>query len=350
MNVDVDFTLQRGDFSLAVGLQVSAGETLALLGPNGAGKSTTLRVLAGLHAVASGHVRLGDQLVDDGAGAGFVPPERRGVGFVFQDHLLFGHLTARDNVAYGLRSRGVKARLARTVADDWLQRVGLGARGDARPGELSGGEAQRVALARALAVKPQLLLLDEPLAAADASARLELRRTLQTQLREFSGACVLVAHDLGDALALADKVAVLESGRVVQQGRLAELGHRPASRYVADLVGLNCFRGVCEGNALRLAGGAELFVGTPHDGAVIATLHPRAVALFRERPAGSPRNVWCAPVLGLERAVDCVRVRLGGDVPVIAEVTEAAVRDLELDGGGSVWAAIKATEFRVAPA
>ncbi len=349
MNVDANFTLRRGAFSLSVELQVGAGETLALLGPNAAGKSTTLRALAGLHAIASGHVRLGAEVVDDGGHAGFVPPERRRVGFVFQDNLLFPHLSARDNIAYGLRRGGLKAKLARAVADDWLQRVGLAARGDARPDELSGGEAQRVALARALAVKPQLLLLDEPLAAADASSRLELRRTLQAQLRTFPGACVLVAHDLGDALALADKVAVLEAGEVIQRGTVVELGHRPASRYVADLVGLNCFRGVCDGNALRLAGGAELFVGTPQRGPVIATLHPRAVALFRERPAGSPRNVWRAPVLGLERAVDCVRVRLGGDVPVIAEVTEAAVRDLELESGGAVWAAIKATEFRVAP-
>jgi len=222
-------------------------------------------------------------------------------------------------------------------------------RSDALPGELSGGQAQRVALARAVATKPKLLLLDEPLAAADASSRLELRRTLQGQLRTFPGSCVVVAHDLDDALALADRIAVIENGRIVQCGSIDQLGHRPATRYVADLIGLNCFRGVCEGNVLSVANGASIVVGTPHQGPAIATLHPRAVALFRERPAGSPRNVWLAPIDSTERTVDCIRVRLGGDLPVIAEVTESAVADLDLESGGTVWAAIKATEFRIAP-
>ncbi|MCK5942076.1 MAG: ATP-binding cassette domain-containing protein, partial [Planctomycetes bacterium] len=233
--------------------------------------------------------------------------------------------------------------------EELLELVGLEGYADRLPATLSGGERQRVALARALAVQPRLLLLDEPLAAADASARLELRRTLQAQLRPFPGSCVLVAHDLDDALAIADRIAVVENGRVVQQGPIDQLGHRPASRYVADLVGLNCFRGVCHGNVLTVDDGATIVVGAAHEGPAIATLHPRAVALFRERPAGSPRNVWQAPVLGTERSVDCIRVRLGGALPVIAEVTESAVQDLGLDRGGTVWVAIKATEFRVAP-
>jgi len=350
MSLDARFSLQRGTFSLSIALQVAAGETLALLGPNGAGKSTTLSVLAGLHAIDHGHVRLDDEVVDDGSDAGHTPPEARDVGVVFQDHLLFGHLNARDNIAYGLRCRGLKPRLARAAADTWLERVGLPGRGAARPTELSGGEAQRVALARALATKPRLLLLDEPLAAADASARLSLRRTLQSQLRTFAPTCVVVAHDLDDALALADRIAVVEDGRVVQCGSIDQLGQRPASRYVADLIGLNCFRGDCRGNELTVESGANIYVGAPHQGPVIATLHPRAVALFRERPSGSPRNVFRAPIDGTERSVDCVRVRLGGDLPVIAEVTESAVQELRLDEGGEVWAAIKATEFRVAPA
>lgn len=350
MSLDARFSLQRGTLSLSIAMQVASGQTLALLGPNGAGKSTTLRALAGLHAVDHGYVRVDDELFDGGDEPTFVPPEGRDVGVVFQDNLLFPHLSARDNIAFGLRSRGLKPRLARAAADTWLQRVGLPGLGSARADELSGGQAQRVALARALATKPRLLLLDEPLAAADASARLALRRTLQTQLRTFAPTCLVVAHDLDDALALADRIAVLENGRVVQCGSIDELGQRPASRYVADLIGLNCFRGECVGNELTVDSGARLFVGAPHRGPVLATLHPRAVALFRERPTGSPRNVWMAPVEGTERSVDCVRVRLGGDLPVIAEVTEAAVEDLRLEEGGEVWAAIKATEFRVSPA
>lgn len=349
MSLDARFSLQRGTLSLSVALQVADGETLALLGPNGAGKSTTLQVLAGLLPIDHGHVRIDSATVDAGAQGATTPPEGRDVGYVFQDHLLFEHLTARDNIAYGLRCRGSKPRLARAAAETWLQRVGLPGRGDALPRELSGGEAQRVALARALATKPRLLLLDEPLAAADASARLALRRTLQSQLRTLATTCVVVVHDLDDALAIADRIAVLEAGRVVQSGTVDELGQRPASRYVADLIGLNCFRGECRDNELTVESGARIHVGTAHRGPVIATLHPRAVALFRERPSGSPRNVWRAPVEATERSVECVRVRLGGDLPVIAEVTESAVAELRLDEGGEVWAAIKATEFRVAP-
>lgn len=349
MSLDARFSLQQGTFSLAAALQVAAGETVALVGPNGAGKSTTLRALAGIHGADHGHIRVAGALVDDGSAASFVSPDQRNVGVVFQDHLLFPHMSARENICFGLRSRGMKRKLARAVADTWLERVGLAGRGDARPTELSGGQAQRVALARAMAHEPRLLLLDEPLAAADASARLSLRRLLQGQLRAFTGACVVVAHGLDDALALADHIAVLENGRVVQSGTIDELGRRPASRYVADLIGLNCFRGACSGHTLTVDSGASIQVGTPHEGPAIATLHPRAVALFRERPTGSPRNVWRAPIDGTERSVDCVRVRLGGPLPVIAEVTESAVQELGLDDGGEVWVAIKATEFRVAP-
>lgn len=350
MNIDATFTATRGTLKLDVSLQVGDGETLALLGPNGAGKSTVLRMLAGLQDIERGQISLAGTLVDGGPGAVFVPPEQRHVGVMFQDHLLFPHLRLLDNVAFGLTSKGVKKRLARTVARYWLDRIGMGDYRNARPDELSGGQAQRAALARALANKPQLLLLDEPLAAADATARLELRRTLQTQLKSFGGSCVLIAHDIGDALALADRIAVLEEGRIVQTGTINELGARPASRYVADLIGLNCFRGICSGNMLTMANGAEIILGTAHDGQVIATVHPRAVALFRERPAGSPRNVFQAPVIAVERALDCIRVRLGGKLPIVAEVTESAVGDLGLDRGGDVWAAVKATEFRVAPA
>lgn len=349
MIVDATFTASRGSLQLDADLQIGEGETLALLGPNGAGKSSLLRTLCGLHEIDSGHIRLGDTVVDGGPGNEFVPPEQRGVSVLFQEHLLFPHLRVLDNVAFGLIHTGAKKKLAYTVARYWLERIGMRDHEHARPAELSGGQAQRVALARALATKPKLLLLDEPLAAADATARLELRRTLQAQVRSFGGSCIVVAHDIGDALALADRIAVLEQGRFVQIGTIDELGRKPASRYVADLIGLNCFRGTCRGNVLATDGGAEIIVGTAHDGPAIATVHPRAVALFRERPDGSPRNVFEAPVAAVERALDCIRVRLGGDLPIVAEVTESAVAELGLDDGGTVWAAIKATEFRVAP-
>jgi molybdate transport system ATP-binding protein len=269
---------------------------------------------------------------------------------VFQDHLLFPHLSAADNVAYGLRSRGMPRSAARERARVWLERMGIASHADARPGALSGGQAQRVALARALATSPRILLLDEPLGAVDASAKLDLRRELRAHLLAFPGVRVLVVHAISDAFALADRIAVMEEGRITQVGTIAEIVSRPSSRYVADLVGLNCFRGTCRGGVIELTNGAHLVTSYKEEGPVISTVHPRAVTLFRERPEGSPRNVWTAPVVGLEPALDCVRVQVGGELPLVAEVTRAAVGELRLSVGSDVWIAIKATEISVGQA
>jgi molybdate transport system ATP-binding protein len=350
MTLRAKFTLQRGALHLDVDLTVQDGETVALVGPNGAGKTTCLRALAGLLAVQHGTIALGDDVLDGGPGGAFVAPEDRGVGFVFQEHLLFPHLSALDNVAFGLRAGGMPRPAARAAAVTWLQRVGLGDHGASLPSALSGGQSQRVALARALATSPRLLLLDEPLAAVDATARLELRRDLRGHLQTFRGVRLLVAHAAVDAFALADRIAVIEAGRVVQLGTVAEICSRPRSRYVADLVGLNCFRGTAADGVVAIAGGGQLVTASALDGAVFATVHPRAVSLFRERPAGSPRNVFAAPITAIEPAIDCVRVQVGGPLALVAEVTTAAVGDLRLATGGEVWVALKATEIAVHPA
>ncbi|MEZ5963138.1 MAG: ABC transporter ATP-binding protein [Planctomycetota bacterium] len=347
MRLRADMELRRGSLRLQARLEVASDETVALLGPNGAGKTTCLLALAGLLRVESGDIVLGERVLDGGPGRAFVPPEARGLGVVFQEHLLFAHLSVLENVAYGLRSRGHPRRAARAVAAEWLARVGIEERDhEAKPSALSGGQAQRVALARALAVSPAMLLLDEPLAAIDASARLALRRQLRAHLATFAGPRLLVAHDLTDALALADRIVVLEAGRVVQAGSIADLVRQPRSRYVADLVGLNCFSGVCRDNVVASAE-ARLTVSSPLAGDVLVTIHPRAVSLFRERPHGSPRNVWRAPVVALEPLLERVRVQLAGALPIVAEVTPAAVADLGLAAGREVWVAVKATEIGV---
>ncbi len=347
MNLFADFTAANGDFEFAADLQVGGGETVALVGPNGAGKTSVLRAIAGLLPIDRGVIRFGEQVLDDGHAAAFVPPEARSVGFVFQQPLLFPHLSVLGNVAFGLIARGMPRRTANALAAGWLERVGLAERSRARPDELSGGQAQRVALARALATTPRILLLDEPLAAADASARLDLRRELRNHLQQFAGVRLLVAHDAVDAFALADRIVVVEQGRVVQAGTVAAICGSPRSRYVADLVGLNCFSGTARAGVIELPNGATLVAAGARDGPVFATVHPHAISLFRERPSGSPRNVWRAPVLGIEPALDCQRVRLGGDVPLVAEVTARAVSELQLAEGGEVWVALKATEVRV---
>jgi molybdate transport system ATP-binding protein len=336
-----------GTLELAVELDVADGETVAVLGPNGAGKTTLLRALAGLLPIDRGCIAIDGVVVDDPATSTFVAPERRSVGVVFQDYLLFPHLNARENVAFGLRSRGVGRSEARRRAEEWLARVGLPDRGGDKPRHLSGGQAQRVALARALAPEPEVLLLDEPLAALDIGIRIELRRELRALLAAFGGSRVLVTHELLDAVALADRVVVLEGGRVAQSGPIAEVSARPRSRYVADLVGVNLLRGVAAGVEVTLASGAEVVTAEPARGEVYVSVHPNAVALYRARPEGSPRNVWPGTIRGTDLLGDRVRVHVDGAVPLVAEVTPAAVAALDLHDGVPVWASVKATELAV---
>ncbi|MFN2538692.1 MAG: ABC transporter ATP-binding protein, partial [Mycobacteriales bacterium] len=241
MRLDTEVRVTRGDFLLDVELTVDDGEVVAVLGPNGAGKTTLLRALAGLEPYDA------DRIAD--------------VGFVFQDYRLFPHLSARDNVAFPLRSKGKRHAEARVVAAGWLTRLGVAEQASLRPEQLSGGQAQRVALARALCSSPGLLLLDEPLAALDAATRGDVRHVLHQELDQFAGPTVLVTHEPLDALSLADRVVVLESGRVVQQATPRELVRRPATAFVAALGGLNLLRGTAADGLLTLDGGGSLVLG-----------------------------------------------------------------------------------------
>jgi molybdate transport system ATP-binding protein len=335
------------DFELDVGLTAESGQTYALLGPNGAGKTTLLRALAGLLPIDRGQVSLDEEVLDDPVRQVFVPPEARSVGVVFQDYLLFEHLSARENVAFGLRARGVKRADARATADAWLARLDLSSKATARPRQLSGGQAQRVALARALATDPKLLLLDEPLAALDAATRTTVRRDLRRHLAAFPGVRVLVTHDFFDAAVLADQLLILEDGRLVQTGSVAEIAARPRSRYVADLVGVNLLHGTACGEHVELANGAHITTADAGNGDSFVVIHPRSVALFAQSPSGSPRNAWPGLVDAIENLGDRVRVGITGTVPLVAEVTPAALRELDLDVGSSVWAVVKATDVTV---
>ncbi len=263
MSLRAHVVVQRGALLVDVDLAVADGEVLAVLGPNGAGKSTVLRVLAGLLAPDGGRVAIdvpGGELVWDDGGR-HVPAHERPLGMVFQDHLLFPHLSTTDNVAFGLRTRGVPKAQARTAAGEWLARVGLEGFGDRRPTQLSGGQAQRAALARALVGEPRLLLLDEPLSALDARTRLTVRAELRRHLAEFAGCTVLVSHDPVDAMALADRVLVVEDGRVVQEGTPAEVARMPRTDYVARLVGLSLLPGTATGTTVELDGGGQVATG-----------------------------------------------------------------------------------------
>ncbi|MFF4987322.1 ABC transporter ATP-binding protein [Streptosporangium saharense] len=343
MTLRARVVVTRPSFHLDLDLTVAPGEVVALLGPNGAGKTTALRALAGLTPVDDGHITL------DGRPLHTLAAEDRPVGMVFQDYLLFPHLSALENVAFGPRCRGVGRARARRTALEWLRRVGLEEYAAVRPGRLSGGQAQRVALARALAAEPRLLLLDEPLAALDAHTRLEIRSRLRRHLADFDGATVLVTHDPLDAMVLADRLVVVENGTVVQEGAPAEVARRPRTDYVARLVGLNLHRGAGTGSHVAV-GEVSFSVADPVEGPAFVAFSPSAVALYRTRPDGSPRNLWQAVIEGMERHGDNVRVHLEGPLPVAADVTPAAVAELGLTPGQPIWVSVKATETHAYPA
>ncbi|SDF83428.1 ABC transporter ATP-binding protein [Klenkia brasiliensis] len=347
MSLRAHVVVRRGALLVDVELAVADGEVLAVLGPNGAGKSTVLRVLAGLLAPDGGRVTVGDDVWD--AEDRHVPAHERSLGMVFQDHLLFPHLSTTDNVAFGLRTRGVRKAEARTAAARWLARVGLDGFGDRRPTQLSGGQAQRAALARALVVDPRLLLLDEPLSALDARTRLTVRAELRRHLAEFAGCTVLVSHDPVDAMALADRVLVVEDGRVVQEGTPAEVARMPRTDYVARLVGLSLLPGVGRGRSVELDCGGAVAVAEDAQGPVFVAVRPGTVALYLARPDGSPRNVWPATLVAATPHGSTVRCDLDGEVPLTADVTATAFAELGLQPGTRVWASVKASEVAVYP-
>ncbi|THA85954.1 ABC transporter ATP-binding protein [Streptomyces sp. LRa12] len=337
--LDARLVVERGGFRLDVALSAAPGDVVALLGPNGAGKTTALRALAGLVPLSDGHLRL------DGAELDRTPPESRPVGVVFQDYLLFPHLTALDNVAFGPRCRGATKAQARAQAAAWLERLGLAGHAAAKPRRLSGGQAQRVALARALATRPRLLLLDEPLAALDARTRLDVRAQLRRHLADFEAVAVLVTHDPLDAMVLADHLVVVEDGHVVQEGTPSHIARRPRTDYIAHLVGLNLYRGRAEGHTVRLEGGPAITTTEELTGPAFVAFPPSAVTLHRERPTGSSaRNVWRCEVAGLETHGDQIRADLTGDLPLAADLTTLAAAELDLHPGATVWAAVKATQ------
>jgi len=352
MSLGARVGVDLGVFTLDADLNIAAGTTVAVVGPNGAGKTTLLLALAGLRALSSGRITLDGVVLDDPVDGTYVPPERRQVGVVFQDNLLFPHLDAADNVAFGLRQSGCRRGEARRVATERLERVGLAGLERARPAELSGGQAQRVALARALALNPKMLLLDEPLSSLDATTRNDVRRDLRSHLASFPGVRLLISHDPVDAAVLADRIVVLENGRVAQAGTPAEITARPRTRWIAELTGTNLFAGTAApGGRIIIAAGGSLVAADGRDrGPVFAVVHPRAVSLHGQRPEGSARNAWQGRVASVEPLGDRLRVRVDAIPPVVAEITLAGAQRIGVAETAPVWISVKATEIDVYPA
>ncbi|MQA07329.1 MAG: ATP-binding cassette domain-containing protein [Pseudonocardiaceae bacterium] len=359
--MDADIRLERDAFELDVRLSAAEGEVLAILGPNGSGKSTVLGCLAGLLRARRARITLGDRVLADERD--HVPPHDRGIGLLAQQPLLFPHLSAAHNVAFGPRSKGAGRAEAGRIARHWLSEVDAAELADRRPAQLSGGQAQRVALARALAGEPELLLLDEPFAALDVDAAPALRTLVGTVLRTGAHrAAVLVTHDPLDALVLADRVLVLQRGQVVERGPTRDVLAKPRTGFTARIAGLNLIRGTaCEagvrapdGTVIAGIAAGELAEGTP----AVAVFAPSAVAVQLDgvEHRASPRNTFAAEVATLEPYGPVIRLRAtasrngpGCVDGVSAELTPSAVAELALHPGTPVRLVIKAAQVAVHP-
>lgn len=347
MSLQAHVLVARKGHVLDVAIEAQPGDVVAVVGPNGSGKTTLLRAVAGLQRITDGRVRWDSELWEEPASGTRMTTQDRRVGMVLQDVLLFPHLTALDNVAFGPTMRGTHRRDARGAARGWLERLGVGELAHRRPHQLSGGQAQRVAVARALATDPRVLLLDEPLAALDVGVAMTLRLELARHLAEYDGVTLLVTHDALDALTLANRVVVVDEGRVVQDGTPGEVAALPRTPHVARLVGLNVLSGISRGNHVELADGTPLVTTTELDGPVNVTFTPAAVTLGIDAPHGSARNAWRGRILSVAPHGLAVRVHLDAAGGLIADITAESAGRLALAPGREVWATVKATETAV---
>lgn len=342
-------TVQREHFAVDVAIEVAAGETVAVMGPSGAGKSTLLQALAGLVPLDAGEIAVHGRVIDRAAAPRVqTAPMHRGIVLLGQDTRLFPHLSVRENVAFGPRSAGVAARVARASADEWLARVGLPGSGDRMPHELSGGESQRVAVGRALAASPQAVLLDEPLVALDPATAADIRRMLREQLEGIT--TVAVTHDAADAVGLADRLVVVEAGRVTQSGPVRDVLAAPASDFVAVIGGVNRLVGVAASGGwssgdvrLESADAASRALAAVDGVPLAAVFRPEHVRVVRDAAPGE--GAWSAEVIGWEPTLAGVRVQtaLGAvDVP-LAQAAGLAVGErvrLQVDPGAVRFVAV----------
>ncbi len=372
--LQVTVETQFDAFQLSLSLAARYGETTVLLGESGAGKSTILRIVAGLLKPQKGYVALGDIVYFDSQRGIHVPPQERPFGYVFQDYVLFPHLTVFENVAFGLQAQRMTRSFVRQRVGEALEQVRLTGLDRRRPAQLSGGQQQRVAVARALALQPQLLLLDEPLSALDVQTRREVRQELRRILAEVNVTTILVTHTYLEALLFGQHILVLERGKVLQQGGQRDLLEHPRSAYIAELIGVNFFQGcitryespgVC---AIQLCAGTqtlELVATLREHGqtenmpaigeGVYVVVEPRGITLYPTHPDSSARNTFRGEIVQIVRVGSAsldqgvVRVSLqfaAAMPPLTAEVTEASASRLHLHEGATVYATFKATDAR----
>jgi molybdate transport system ATP-binding protein len=350
MKLSVDIACDA-PFSIDARFDVARGRTLALVGGSGAGKTTVLRFVAGLARPQRGRISSGADVWFDAAAVIFAAPHRRSIGMTFSRGALFGDMTALENVMFGPRAAGWREDRAKARALEALNLTGAGGLAARRAATLSAGETQRVALARAIALRPEVLLLDEPLSSVDVHARAGLRAALAHAVRATEAATVLVTHDPAEALLLSDEIAVLEGGRIVQQGNGADLRRAPATAYVAAFAGVNLFMGLAraldDGTSEVIADGITFVVHGVWAGPVALVVDPDAVTLSREAHATSARNRLSGPISTMLPDGSAVRVGVASVPSIVARITAASAAALDLAPGVQVHASFKAGEARV---
>ena len=349
----VDVCFKVGAFELrSINLEIERGEYFAILGPTGAGKTRLLEIIAGLQPPSSGEVWIADENVTA------LPPDRRRVGFMYQDYLLFPHLTVRKNIMFGLHDKTKRERLLRV--DEISHLLGLDHLLDRNVTRLSGGEQQRVALARALAPQPRVLLLDEPLSALDPQNRRTVRRELTDLHQKLGTTTIHVTHDFEEALVVAHRLAVLNRGEIVQVGLAEEAVRKPNSAFVADFFGVeNIFKGeivrsdsamrsgVEVYNAIFKSGALQLSVIFDREGSAYAVIRPEDIIVSRELTQSSAMNNLSGRILEIEKTGPLVRLTADVGVRIVALLTTQSLEALKLDIHSEAHFAVKAAAIHV---
>ena len=335
--LDARVILNRDSLTLDVELQLQHGEVIAVLGPNGAGKTSLLHALLGWLELESGWIMVDGEVIDSPDTDSYVPPQHRPFGMVFQDGLLFPHMSVEKNILFGAgKDFNLKPLAESLQANELLAKF---------PSELSAGERQRAAIARSLAARPKVLFLDEPFSALDIQGKRRGRSLLKEALAIGVSGCLMVTHDLVDAFTLADRVMIIEGGKLTQFDVPDRIRSRPGSEWIADLVGWNYYEGIGEGSVVTLPHGTTIFTAQDDlDGPTSISINPASVSIFKSQPSGSPRNTWLSSIQNIEILGGRARVSLVGEIDICADITTVAANELRQSISSEVWVSVKATE------
>ena len=329
-----------------INLQVEDNEYFVILGPSGSGKTMLLELIAGMWPLDSGKIYMDNQDI-----TGF-PPEKRGIGFVYQNYMLFPHKTVFENIAFGLKAKKVAKEEIKAMVNEMMDLLKISHLADRLPRTLSGGEQQRTALARALIIYPKILLMDEPLSALDRKTRDELMQELKEIHRKFDVTLIHVTHNFDEALMLADRIAIMRNGEISQVGTSTEIFRHPADKFVADFVGAeNIIEGTAKKDGAKITivntGNISIYSTEQKEGHVHITVRPEDIILSTQKVETSARNVFKGQIKEIVDTGALIKLTIDVGEPLVVFLTRQSFLDMELNIGKSVWTYFKATAVHV---